>query len=171
MAKIDSKPMTRLTMGGKKGWKIPMARFMAGRYDGNHIKVTPTGWRKNITNYEKWSPPYLVGDRVSFTLELTEQNTTVRLFNLPFYVLNTSSKKKDRISIDSNKQEKKTIIDRFVVSTEAQLQVWAGEPEQEGSLLLVQADAWNPTNTIMGLIGIVIGVIIKWLLDLIVSLF
>jgi len=148
-----------------------MARFTLGQFEGNHIKATPIGWRKNLPGYQKWSPPYLVGDKVSFILELTEPNTTVRLFNLQFYILNTSAHTKDRISFDSAKQEKRKIIDNYTVSNEAQLQVWAGEPEKEGSLLLVQIDAWNPTNIIIGLLGVALGVIIKWVLDFLASLF
>jgi len=142
-----------------------MSRFRTGIFEGNPIRARPVGWRKFIPGYTNWSPPYLGGTLVEFDLELTEQDTSVRLFNLPFYAVNTASKNKDRIQFDSSKQEKKTTIKRYSAPSEGTLQVWVGEPESEGSVLMVQADTWNLTNLVIAVITAIIVYFLREILE------
>jgi hypothetical protein len=129
-----------------------MSRFKAGVFDGNSVRATPKDWRRYIPLYNLWSPPYTAGTQLFFDLELTDPQTAVRLFNLPFYVFYIASKNERRIQFDSSKQEKKRTIDSFVLPGEGILQVWAGKPEGEGSLLLITADVVNPTTIYIAII-------------------
>jgi hypothetical protein len=137
-----------------------MARFQSGIWDGHHIKAKPVGWRGWIPGYDKWAPPYQAGSKVVFEIELIDAGV-VRLFNLPFYVVNTACKKEERIPIDSAKQEIKTTIDQYSTPSDGILQVWAGNPEGRGSLQLVHADTWNPTNLVVAIVTAVVTIIVS----------
>lgn len=128
-----------------------MSRFQSGTFGPHKIKTKPIGWRARLPGYDKWSPPYLIGSRVAFEIEIFD--TDARLFNLPFYAVNTSSKSSERIPLDSAKQEKKKIIDWYSTPSDGALQIWLGTPEGPESINIVHADTWNPTNLVIALVS------------------
>lgn len=164
---VDQNQATRRTIGGKKGWKIPMARFHGGKFGTETIRVKPVGWRSRFPGYEKWSFPYLVGSKVEFEMELVD--TTSKLFNFPFYVVNTSSKS-ERIPLDSAKHKDKMVMNWYSTPADGALQIWLGSPEGPDAINIVYADTWNPTNTVIAVITAIATLIFRefvvWLMGL-----
>jgi len=146
-----------------------MARFHGGKFGTYEIRVKPVGWRVRFP-YEKWSPPYLVGSKVEFEMELIHPDA--RLFNLAFYVIYTASQKgPERISIESDKQASKMIMDRYSAPQEGALQIWLGTPEGPESVNMVNAEAWNPTTTFISLASVIVGIIATKIVEWLWSLF
>lgn len=141
-----------------------MARFQSGKFGTETIRIRPVGWRAHIPGYEKWSFPYLVGSKVEFEMELV--GTTSGLFNFPFYVVNTSSKREQRIPLDSVKHKNKIIMDWYSTPAEGALRIWMGVPEAPDSINIIHADTWNPTNLVIVILTLIVREVFAWFVGL-----
>lgn len=134
----STKVNEKCPLGGK------MARFIDGHWRGTYWKVRPLGWRRYC--HPKFVFPYMIGDRIQFTLEVLKRETSQSPKLNQLEIFEVFPKYKDKLlSTTQFCSDEETICeykDEKVTTEPGRVEYWVGNPQGNDSFPLILAGTY-----------------------------